>query len=146
MNAIRHVGIVAKDIDYSKNFWTVQLGFECFWDYEEPSPFISQLLGFDAKGLRTVKLRSKCGSIIELLTFREGSIGRELSPRDRLTATGLSHIAITVEGIEEVVYRLSKAGFPSISEVLTPPSGDVKVVYVSGPDDVFLELVEPFPQ
>lgn len=142
MVVLRHVGIVSQDIERSKLFWSQQMGFECFWDKEEPSPYISNLLGFDAAGLRTVKLLSVRGDVVELLNFRSRPRPRSFSLKRRLTSAGLSHIALTVDNIDGIIRTMAKNGYRTLSKVLDSPGGSVRVVYVSGPDDVFLELVE----
>ena len=55
INSIRHVGIVVKDIDNAISFWEEIIGIKKFNDQVEKSPYIDELLGLQARNLRTVK-------------------------------------------------------------------------------------------
>jgi len=139
---LRHVGIACEDLEASIYFWSHVLGFEIFWDELEPEPYISRLLGFTVHGVRTVKLRSLNGDVVELLYFLKRRED-DLDPTRNLhTAIGITHFAFTTPDIRAMVERLEAAGFKSISEPLQPPGGSVLVSYFMAPDNVMIELVE----
>lgn len=141
--SLRHVGIVAQDLESSKKFWKQAFNFEVFWDEVEPSPYISRLLGFDCKGLRTVKMSSPSGQVIELLSFPDPRTGNSGFRGQRLTLKGISHMAIDVEDVDVAVAQLLSLGAEPVSDgVQEPPGSSVRVAYVLAPDNVFLELVQ----
>lgn len=140
---LRHVGIVSQDLESSKKFWEQAFDFEVFWDEVEPSPYISRLLGFVCKGLRTVKMSSPSGQVIELLSFPGHGSGDAGFRGRRLTLTGISHMAIDVENLDAALSRLLGLGAEPVSDsAQEPPGSSVRVVYVLAPDNVYLELVQ----
>lgn len=140
---LRHVGIVTDDPEMSVQFWSDCFGFEVFWDKVEPSPYINNLLGFDAEGLRTIKMRSPSSSVVELLAFPRTHRDELEDSSFALLRVGISHIALTVPNIEACVSKVVSAGALLVSrEILAPPNSQVGVVYVLGPDNVYLELVQ----
>jgi catechol 2,3-dioxygenase-like lactoylglutathione lyase family enzyme len=59
-----------------------------------------------------------------------------------LKTTGLTHIALTVDNLDELTEKMSNLGYKAISEVKISPNKKVKVVFVRGPEGIMLELVE----
>jgi uncharacterized protein Yka (UPF0111/DUF47 family) len=59
-----------------------------------------------------------------------------------LKTTGLTHIALTIDNLEELVDNLSKQNYQMLSEIKTSPDNKVKVVFVRGPEGIMLELVQ----
>lgn len=140
---LRHIGVVSQDIDSAKDFWAKAFGFKVFWDEIEPSPYISQLLGFPCPGLRTVKMSNSTGFVIELLRFPESEVTTTSSTGHRLCLSGVSHFAIELQNIEIAIARLISLGAELVSSgVQIPPDSPVKVAYLRAPDNVYLELVE----
>lgn len=140
INSIRHVGIVVKDIDNAISFWEEIIGIKKFNDQVEKSPYIDELLGLQARNLRTVKFIDDKNFIIELLYFPD-------TPNDdhwmgNLNSVGLTHIAITTSNIGELISRLNKNGYKTVSKIMNSPDNKVKVVFVYGPESLFLEIVE----
>jgi catechol 2,3-dioxygenase-like lactoylglutathione lyase family enzyme len=140
-NTTRHVGIVVKDITKTTDFWTNLIGFKLHIDAIEQSPYIDELLGIPNPGLRTVKLIDENGFIIELLDF--ANYPAKYNWEGNLAATGLTHIALTVDDLESLTTKLKENNYKFISEIKKSPNGAVKVVFVKGPEGLMLELVEP---
>jgi len=139
-NEIRHVGIVVNDLDESLYFWKKFFLFEIVVDQIEPAPYINQLLDLQFENLRTVKIKGKGNTVIELLKFDNLVVDNIW--RGKLNSVGLTHIAITVDNIEELFKGLKKADFSPLSEILISPNKKVKVVFFKGPENLMLELVE----
>jgi catechol 2,3-dioxygenase-like lactoylglutathione lyase family enzyme len=142
-NLARHVGIVVNDLEKSIHFWQELIGFKAVSDNIEPSPYIEELLSLNATNLRTVKFSDKKGFIIELLKFN--SSNKESDWQGDLSTTGLTHIALTVENIEKIVNRLNEFNYTSLSKIMKSPNGQVKVVFINGPENLKLEMVEVLP-
>jgi catechol 2,3-dioxygenase-like lactoylglutathione lyase family enzyme len=139
-NTTRHVGIVVKDLAKTKDFWTNLIGFKLHIDAKEISPYIDELLGIANPELRTVKLIDENGFIIELLGF--ANYPAKDNWEGNLATTGLTHIALTVSDLESLTSKLKENDYKFISKIKKSPNGAVKVVFVSGPEGLMLELVE----
>ena len=142
-NLARHVGIVVNDLEKSIHFWQELIGFKIVSDNIEPSPYIEELLSLNAKNLRTVKFSDNKGFIVELLKF--DSSNKESDWQGDLSTTGLTHIALTVESVEQLVNKLNEFRYTSLSKIMKSPNGQVKVVFINGPENLKLEMVEVLP-
>jgi catechol 2,3-dioxygenase-like lactoylglutathione lyase family enzyme len=134
------VGIVVHDLDKTRDFWINNLGFKLHDEALEESPFIDELLAIKDPDLTTVKLIDSKGFILELLKFENYEV--ENSWSGDLKTTGLTHIALTVDNLDELTEKMSNLGYKAISEVKISPNKKVKVVFVRGPEGIMLELVE----
>jgi len=134
------VGIVVNDLDKTRDFWINTLGFKPHVEVLEESPFIDELLAIKDPALTTVKLIDSKGFILELLKFENYDV--ENSWSGELKTTGLTHIALTVDNLDELTEKMSNLGYKALSEVKISPNKKVKVVFVRGPEGIMLELVE----
>ncbi len=134
------MGIVVEDLDKTRAFWINTLGFKMHIEAKEESPYINELLAIKDPALTTVKLIDSKGFIIELLKFENYQVEKSWS--GDLKTTGLTHIALTVDNLDELVDILRKLDYQTISDVKTSPSKKVKVVFVRGPEGIMLELVQ----
>jgi catechol 2,3-dioxygenase-like lactoylglutathione lyase family enzyme len=137
------VGIVVNDLEKSIHFWQELIGFKVVSDNIEPSPYIEELISLNASNLRTVKFSDNNGFIVELLKFASPSNNSDW--QGDLSTIGLTHIALTVENVEEVVNKLNEFSYTSLSKIMKSPNGQVKVVFINGPENLKLELVEVLP-
>jgi hypothetical protein len=90
--------------------------------------------------LTTVKLIDSKGFIIELLKFENYQV--ENSWSGDLKTTGLTHIALTVDNLDELVDNLKIQNYQPLSEIKISPNKKVKVAFVKGPEATMLELVQ----
>ena len=134
------MGIVVNDLERSKDFWINSLGFKLHVEAKEESPYIDALLAIKEPNLTTVKLIDSKGFIIELLKFESYQVDQSWS--GDLKTTGLTHIALTVDNLDELVGNLKNQNYQTLSEIKTSPNKKVKVVFVRGPEAVMLELVQ----
>ena len=139
-NTTRHVGIVVNDLEKTRDFWINTLGFKLHIEAKEESPYIDELLAVKDPRLTTVKLIDSNGFIIELLKFENYQV--ENSWSGDLKTTGLTHIALTVGNLDELVDNLKKQNYAPLSDIKISPSKKVKVVFVKGPEAIMLELVQ----
>ena len=142
-NLARHVGIVVNDLEKSIHFWQELIGFKIVSDNIEPSPYIEKLLSLNATNLRTVKFSDNNGFIVELLKFDPSS--NESDWQGDLSTTGLTHIALTVENVEKLLKKLNEFSYTNLSKIMKSPNGQVKVVFINGPENLKLEMVEVLP-
>jgi catechol 2,3-dioxygenase-like lactoylglutathione lyase family enzyme len=131
---------VVNDLEKNRDFWINTLGFKLHIEALEESPYIDQLLDIKDPALKTVKLIDSKGFIIELLKFENYQVGNSWS--GDLKTTGLTHIALTVDNLDELIERLIKDNYQTVSDIKVSPNGKVKVIFVKGPEGLMLELVE----
>ena len=139
-NTTRHVGIVVNDLYKTRDFWINTLGFKLHIEAKEESPYIDDLLSIKEPNLTTVKLIDSKGFIIELLDFESYQVNQSWS--GDLKTTGLTHIALTVDNLDELVDKLKNQNYQTLSEIKISPNKKVKVVFVKGPEAIMLELVQ----
>jgi catechol 2,3-dioxygenase-like lactoylglutathione lyase family enzyme len=131
---------VVNDLEKTRDFWINLLGFNLHIETKEESPYIDELLAIKDPSLTTVKLIDSKGFIIELLKFDNYQV--ENSWSGDLKTTGLTHIALTVDNLDELAEILRKLDYQTLSEIKTSPNKKVKVVFVRGPEGIMLELVQ----
>jgi catechol 2,3-dioxygenase-like lactoylglutathione lyase family enzyme len=134
------VGIVVNDLDKTRDFWINTLGFKLHIEAKEESPYIDKLLAIKNPVLTTIKLIDSKGFLIELLKFDNYEV--ENSWSGDLKTTGLTHIALTVDNLENLKAKLTQNGYEFVSNTLNSPNGFVNVVFVRGPEGLMLELVD----
>jgi catechol 2,3-dioxygenase-like lactoylglutathione lyase family enzyme len=131
---------VVNDLEKTRDFWINSLGFKLHLESKEESPYIDDLLAIKEPNLTTVKLTDSKGFIIELLKFESYQVDQSWS--GNLKTTGLTHIALTVNNLDELVGNLKSQNYQTLSEIKTSPNKKVKVVFVKGPEAIMLELVQ----
>lgn len=131
---------MVNDLEKTRDFWINTLGFKLHIEALEESPYIDELLDIKDPALKTVKLIDSKGCIIELLKFENYQVGNSWS--GDLKTTGLTHIALTVDNLDELTERLIKDNYQTVSDIKVSPNGKVKVVFVKGLEGLMLELVE----
>ena len=77
--------------------------------------------------------------MIELLDFKSDTINIE---KKQIVDTGPTHMAFTVDNLDETYQSFSKDGIPFISAPETSPDGFAKVAFCSAPEGTYIELVE----
>lgn len=131
---------MVNDLEKTRDFWINTLGFKLHVEAKEESPYIDELLAIKDPRLTTVKLIDSTGFIIELLKFESYQV--ENSWSGDLKTAGLTHIALTVNNLDELVEILRKLDYQTLSQIKTSPNKKVKVVFVKGPEGIMLELVQ----
>ncbi|MBD2429470.1 VOC family protein [Phormidium sp. FACHB-1136] len=140
ITGIRHIGLVVSDLDKALNFWCDVLGFQIQRKMEESGPHLDAMMGLENVQVTTAKLSDQNGNLLELLHFK--------SHPDKPIwggtpySTGLTHIALTVQNLDQTVQKLNQAGVTFPGEIQKSPDGTVKVIYSKGPEGILLELVE----
>jgi catechol 2,3-dioxygenase-like lactoylglutathione lyase family enzyme len=139
--AIRHTGLVVRDLERALHFWCEVLGFKVVKQMDESGPHIDALMGLRDVRVTTAKLAAPDGNLIELLHFHS----HPDQPRWNGTpySTGFTHVALTVVDLDQVILKLSNEGVSFPAPPQLSPDGFVKVIYCKGPEDVLLELVQP---
>lgn len=140
ISSIRHTGLVVADLERALLFWCDVLGFKVVKQMDESGVHIDLMMGLKDVKVTTAKLCAPDGNQIELLHFHS----HPDQPRWHGSpySTGLTHIAFSVDDLDELVFRLSQQGVSFPAKPQLSPDGMVKVIYAKCPDGVLLEFVE----
>jgi catechol 2,3-dioxygenase-like lactoylglutathione lyase family enzyme len=137
---IRHTGLVVVDLEGALLFWRDLLGFRVEKHMNESGPHIDAMMGLKNVRVTTVKLVAPEGGMIELLHFQ--SHIDSSTWQGKPYSTGFTHIAMTVDNLDETYKKLEFAGVSFPAPPQYSPDGMVKVIYCKCPEGVLLELVE----
>ena len=134
-----HTAMAVQDMDRAKRFYCDLLGFEIDWERPHYSgePF-ANVVGMPDAAAHVVMLKGY-GTRLELFTYHRpaGQVG---DPK-RQCDFGLTHFALSVQGIHDLYERLSAAGV----EFNCPPQNlrpGVWATYLKDPEGVTIELVQ----
>ncbi len=140
MTEVRHVGIVVSDMEESLRFYRDLIGLQDAQVVAETGAFLDGLLGMTNAKIRTAKLAgSDSPTQIELLAFDSP----EETTATPLNAIGPTHIALTVNDLDDLYRRLIEQGVAFNAPPALSPDGGAKVAFCRDPDGTFVELVEP---
>jgi catechol 2,3-dioxygenase-like lactoylglutathione lyase family enzyme len=140
ITAIRHVGLVVADLEKSLKFWCETMGFVVSRQMEESGPHIDAMMGLKDVRVTTAKLAAPDGNLLELLYFHSHPDKQQWEGKPY--STGFTHIALTVQNLDEICRRLQQVGVTFPAKPQRSPDGVAKVIYATGPEGVLLELVE----
>jgi catechol 2,3-dioxygenase-like lactoylglutathione lyase family enzyme len=139
---LRHTGLVVRDMEKAISFYGDNFKLKVARDMVESGTYISKMLSLEDVKVRTVKMLDERENCLELLNFLNISSPYAAS---LISDVGCSHIAFTVEDVDELYSKFSELGFFLVSEPVVPPGGQVKVFFCQVPRQlggVFLEIVE----
>jgi catechol 2,3-dioxygenase-like lactoylglutathione lyase family enzyme len=142
--AVDHTGFAVSSLDEAIRFWTRALGFTLERQSEMGGDFLHQVTGVDDPSVRTAIVRAPDGYVIELLQYSRGR-QNGVAP-DSAGAIGAAHLALTVKDIHAAITRVEAAGWKARGNPLPIAGGPRKgtlVAYVSGPDHITIELMQP---
>lgn len=140
IKAIRHTGIIVKNLEESLEFYRDKLGFEVVKQVLEKGRFIDNILGLKNVSVITVKMKlPESKVLIELLKYNEpegGFINRNIND------IGIGHIALEVLKLDEIYSELSKKGVVFLSKPCLSPDGYAAVCFCYAPEGTYIEFVE----
>jgi catechol 2,3-dioxygenase-like lactoylglutathione lyase family enzyme len=136
-----HVTIVVRDLEKAKTFFAM-LGF-----VEQQSVVISGAQFSSYMGIPDIEAEHVTLTLpratprleVQLLRYRHPAA---LHDRDagRLNRLGFNHVCFAVDDIEAEVRRLTATGIEMRNEIMQ--FHDRKLVFISGPEDITLELAQ----
>lgn len=142
--AVDHTGFAVSSLDEAIRFWTQALGFTLERQSEMGGDFLHQVTGVDDPAVKTAIVRAPSGYAVELLQYSKGHQNGAVP--DSAGAIGAAHLALTVKDIHAAIARVEAAGWKAKGGPLPIAGGPRKgtlVVYVSGPDRITIELMQP---
>lgn len=144
--AVHHVGITVTSLDASLRFWIDILGFDLVGrDDLQDRDFVRGVTGVD-DGSITLAMLAKGPHIVELLEYKS-ALGRK-ALTFQACDSGAMHLGLLVTDIDALLsvaatHGWTAFGLPQV--VARGPWAGRRVVYLKGPDNVLIELVEPGP-
>jgi catechol 2,3-dioxygenase-like lactoylglutathione lyase family enzyme len=142
--AVDHTGFAVSSLDDAIRFWTGALGFRLERQSEMGGDFLHQVTGVDDPNVKTAIVRAPDGFVVELLQYSKGRQNGAVP--NSAGAIGAAHLALTVKDIHAAITRVEAAGWKAKGSPLPIAGGPRKgtlVAYVSGPDNVTIELMQP---
>ncbi|WP_323703782.1 VOC family protein [Mammaliicoccus sp. Dog046] len=135
-----HVGIVVKDLQAVKHFFTT-LGLELIGEQDVNGQWIKQIYGAEADEATIAMMKVPHGeTVIELINFR-GEIDSPEIFTHFPKYVGASHFAFSIQNIEQVVANLKSTTAHIIGDIIQYE--DIyKLCYIKGPEGIFVELAE----
>lgn len=136
-----HLGICVADPVRSMRFYHDLLGFERLSKLVVADANSAQLVGLSDLELHSYFLE-RDGIRIELLHYVSPGYESQPSPR-AMNRQGLTHLAMRVERLDELLVAIEAAGFEIMRETRIRNSDlSSDVVFVLDPDGVRIELIE----
>ena len=141
IKALRHVGIVVRDLERSLWFYRDLLGLKIITMADESGDYLDNMLALKKARVITVKLAIEGDlPVVELLDFQTPK--GDLIFKRELYDVGLTHMAFTVDNLDELYQKLIAAGVYCTAMPQIPPSRSVKVTFCRDPDGTPIELVQ----
>lgn len=141
--SFNHFSATVEDMDRALDFWRDLLGLELLGRGVVEYEYLDHIVGLPGTRIEWAELEIPGGGVVELFRYQQPP-GRPVT--GNVNDPGRTHISLEVEGIEELLSDLRRAGVRSMSpEAIEIPRGDWKgfrAAYVLAPDDVVVELVE----
>jgi len=136
----RHIGIAVRNMESSLHFYRDLLGLEIVREMDESGEYIDNMLSINNVNVKTVKMSVNNGvTLIELLEFK--SHPKEKMHRE-IYDIGASHVAFTVENLDDIYEYLVKSGIEFNAPPQISPDKFAKVTFCKDPDGTPIELVE----
>jgi catechol 2,3-dioxygenase-like lactoylglutathione lyase family enzyme len=137
---VRHTGIVVRDLEESAKFYRA-LGFVDENRAIEEGIFIDTVVGLQNTKLEWIKLKAKDGYLLELLQYHSHPIV-EKTDKQKPNQLGCSHLAFTVENIDNVCQEVKKLGGAIVNLAALTKDKKVKVAYCYDIEGNLMEIVE----
>lgn len=136
-----HVTVAVTDIPGAVRFFGL-LGFELDKDVVISGPMMDRYMGLDNLEARHVTLVLKGAEPrleVQLLHFNRPTVtpAPDVARLDRI---GFNHVCFAVEGIDEVIARVTAAGVTLRNQPMT--FHDRRLVFLEGPEGITVELAQ----
>ncbi len=140
IKAVRHTGIVVRDLEKSAKFYCA-LGFVEDNRAIEEGDFIDTVVGLQNTKLEWVKLKAPDGYLLELLQYHSHPEQKEIA-KQRSNQLGCSHLAFSVDDIDTVCEKIEKIGGSIVNPPTLTNDKKVKVAYCHDNEGNLMEIVE----
>ena len=140
IKAIRHTGIVVRDLEKSTEFYRA-LGFVEDNRALEEGDFIDTVVGLQNTKLEWVKLKAPDGSLLELLKYHSHPKQKEIA-KQKSNQLGVSHLAFSVSNIDTICEKIEEIGGSIVNLPALTNNKKVKVAYCYDNEGNLIEIVE----
>ncbi|MCT1476786.1 VOC family protein [Microbacterium sp. p3-SID336] len=142
MPRLHHIGITVSDTDTATTFYAAATGGEVIGPLAKSGPAVEAAVGHPGAEILLTFVRLDDGVFLELAEYRGVPTPRNDPDTGRI---GAAHPAIVVPDIDHSLARLAELGHRPLSAPMTATAGPLegyRYVYVLGPDDVRVELLQ----
>jgi len=143
MAHVQHVGITVSDLDTAAEFYVTLTGGRLIGPYRRSGPRIDAVTGHPGAVVSQAFVEApEGGALIELLHY--GGVPESRIDPDN-AHVGAAHVALEVHDLDSVIASARALGFEPLSDPIIGGEGPFegrRLLYVVGPDQVRLELVE----
>ena len=141
MATLRHTGITISSLGEPLIFYQT-LGFKILTHSVESGKIIDKFSSIKGICVKIIKLIDEKGGMIELLYYISHLCRNKLNLKRQIIQIGISHIAFTVDNLDELYKKLKKQGIKFNYPVQISEDGKVKIAFCRDPDGNLCELVE----
>jgi glyoxylase I family protein len=143
VRALNHIAVTVSDTQRSLDFYVGMLGLVQVEQHHLPMSSIDTVFGLTgASGTSTrLQVPGQPDILIDIMELSGAQEGTAVQP---LGSMGSTHMAFTVDNLDEVVAELKAKGVSFISDPVTfhLTDGSVTVVFMRDPDGNHVELEE----
>lgn len=142
MPRLHHIGITVSDTAAATAFYAAATGGDVIGPLSKSGPAVEAATGYRGVEILLTFIRLDDGVFLELAEYR-GADNPRIDPDNG--HTGAAHPAVVVPDIEASLARLATLGYEPLSQTMTATAGPLdgyRYVYVRGPDDVRVELLQ----
>ncbi|WP_262001620.1 VOC family protein [Microbacterium sp. Mcb102] len=142
MPRLHHIGITVSDTVAATAFYRAATEGEAIGPLAKSGPAVEAATGYPGVEILLTFIRLADGVFLELAEYR-GADAPRIDPDNG--HIGAAHPAIVVPDIEASLARLAALGHRPLSQIMTATAGPLegyRYVYVLGPDDVRVELLQ----
>jgi glyoxylase I family protein len=143
VRVLNHIAVTVSNTQRSLDFYVGMLGLEQVEQHQLPMSSIDAVFGLTrASGTSTrLQVPGQPAILIDLMELSGAEEGTSVQP---LGSIGSTHMAFTVDNLDEVVTELKAKGVSFISDPVTfhLTEGSVTVVFMRDPDGNYVELEE----
>jgi len=142
MPRLHHIGITVSDTAAATAFYVAATDGDVTGPLSKSGPTVEAATGYPGVRVLLTFIRLEDGAFLELAEYR-GASNRRIDPDNG--HIGAAHPAIVVADIAASLARLEALGHAPLSATMTATAGPLegyRYVYVLGPDDVRVELLQ----
>jgi lactoylglutathione lyase len=143
VRALNHIAVTVRDTQKSLDFYVGKLGLVQVEQHVLPKSSIDTVFGLSgASGTSTrLQVPGQPDILIDIMELAGATKGTSVQP---LGSIGSTHMAFTVDNLDDVVAELKAKGVSFISEPVTfhLTEGSVTVCFMQDPDGNHVELEE----
>ncbi|MGV9193832.1 VOC family protein [Microbacterium sp. MC2] len=142
MTRIHHIGLTVSDTAAATAFYAAVTGGTVTGPLVKHGAAVEAVTGYPGAEIHLTFIRTGDGVYIELAEYR-GVPQRPTDPDNG--RAGAAHPAIVVDDMDAALERVTSLGYRPLSDAATATAGPLegyRYVYVLGPDDVRVELLE----